>query len=73
MDDNRIDATLSQADKDAIMAALAAIRQKLPFLIDLSLDERRATYGQTGRQEPALREQGVRCGGAERRLSAALI
>lgn len=42
MDDNRIQASLSQADRDAVMAAVAAMRQKPPFLTDLSPEERRA-------------------------------
>lgn len=39
--DNRIDASLSAADRTAILAALDTVRQKLPFLVDLSPDERR--------------------------------
>ena len=42
MADNRISASLSQADQQAVIAALNTIREKLPFLIDLSPDERRA-------------------------------
>jgi hypothetical protein len=38
---NRISATLSQEDQDALLNALATIRQKLPFLLGLSPDERR--------------------------------
>lgn len=41
MPDNRIDATLSQADTTAVMDAINTIRTKLPFLIDLTVDERR--------------------------------
>jgi hypothetical protein len=33
--------TLSQADTDAIMTAITTIRQKLPFLTDLTSDERK--------------------------------
>ena len=39
---DRIDATLSQADLDAILAAVETITSKLPFLVDLSPDERQA-------------------------------
>ncbi len=42
MQDNRIDATLSDTDRQAVMSALDTIRQKLPFLIDLTPDERRS-------------------------------
>ncbi|HLP88836.1 MAG TPA: hypothetical protein VK184_09650 [Nostocaceae cyanobacterium] len=42
MSDNRIDASLSPADQKAVMQAIATIKEKLPFLIDLSLEERRA-------------------------------
>ena len=37
-----ISATLPQADVDAIKASIATINSKLPFLISLSNDERRA-------------------------------
>jgi hypothetical protein len=39
--ENRISANLSQADKDAVMAALATIKSKLPFLIDIPTEERK--------------------------------
>ena len=42
MPDNRISATLSQADQQAVLSAINTIREKLPFLIDLSLEERKA-------------------------------
>ncbi len=42
MAQNRISAALAQADKDAIMAAVKAIGEKLPFAIDLSPDDRKA-------------------------------
>jgi hypothetical protein len=41
MADNRISATLSQADQQAVLSAINTIREKLPFLIDLSPEERR--------------------------------
>jgi hypothetical protein len=37
-----ISATLTPADREAVMAAVATIKQKLPFLIDLSAEERKA-------------------------------
>jgi hypothetical protein len=37
---NRVSSTLSTADQDAVMAAIAVIREKLPFLIDLTNNER---------------------------------
>jgi hypothetical protein len=42
MSNNRINAALSAEDKSDIMVAINTIKQKLPFLIDLSPDERRA-------------------------------
>lgn len=41
MPDNRVSASLSQADRQAVLDALETIRQKLPFLIDLTPEERR--------------------------------
>lgn len=41
MPENRINATLSAADLQAVMEAINTIREKLPFLIDLSPEERR--------------------------------
>jgi len=38
--ENRVSASLSQADKDAVMAALATIKAKLPFLIDITTSDR---------------------------------
>jgi hypothetical protein len=51
MPDNRISATLSQADRQAVLDAVNTIRTKLPFLIDLSPEERKALpkMGDTGR------------------------
>ncbi|AFZ27152.1 MULTISPECIES: hypothetical protein [Cylindrospermum] len=40
MAENRINATLSPADREAVLKAVATIKEKLPFLIDLSKDER---------------------------------
>ncbi len=36
MPENRISAQLSQADRTAVMVAVNTLRQKLPFLLDLS-------------------------------------
>ena len=42
MPQNRISASMAQADIDAVMAAITTIKTKLPFVIDLTVDERRA-------------------------------
>ena len=42
MPDNRISATLSQADRQAVLDAINTIRTKLPFLVDLSPEQRRS-------------------------------
>ena len=39
--DNRIDAVLPVADKDAVLAAITSMAAKLPFLVDLSNEEKR--------------------------------
>lgn len=41
MADNRISAKFSPADRDAVMEAIATIREKLPFLVDLTTEDRR--------------------------------
>ncbi|BAY79679.1 Methyl-accepting chemotaxis protein [Nostoc sp. DSM 114161] len=41
MAENRVSASLSPADKYAVMQAIATIREKLPFLIDLTPEDRR--------------------------------
>jgi hypothetical protein len=41
MPDNHVSASLSQADQQAVLAAINTIREKLPFLIDLTPEERR--------------------------------
>ena len=38
---NRITATLLEADRQAVLEAFTTILTKLPFLVDLSQDERR--------------------------------
>jgi hypothetical protein len=42
MASNRVSAQLLPADKAAVMQAIATIKTKLPFLIDLTPEERRA-------------------------------
>lgn len=42
MTDNRISASLSATDREAVMTAIATIREKLPFLLDLTAEERRS-------------------------------
>lgn len=39
-----IDVTFSAADVQAVKDALATVLQKLPFLVNLTVDERRATF-----------------------------
>lgn len=39
-DDNRISASLTDADKQAILTAIATIKTKLPFLLSLTPDDR---------------------------------
>lgn len=42
MQENRVSASLSEADRQAVLSALAVVREKLPFLVDLTPEERRA-------------------------------
>ena len=51
MQENRITAILSQGDRQEVLDALNLVRNKLPFLIDLSLEERKALpkMGDSGR------------------------
>lgn len=42
MQDKRVSAELSEADKQAVLAAIETIRQRLPFLIDLTPEQRRS-------------------------------
>lgn len=42
MDGNRINQTLKASDKEDILTAIRTIREKLPFLIDLSAEERQS-------------------------------
>lgn len=41
MTDNRVDAELKAADAQAVLTSIADIKAKLPFLIDLTLEERK--------------------------------
>lgn len=41
---NNIDATISAADLQAVKDAFDTVREKLPFLVNLTVDERRATF-----------------------------
>ena len=45
MTDHRISTSLSQADQQAVLDAINTIRAKLPFLINLTIEERRAAHG----------------------------
>src|SRR5437660_4827726 len=40
MNTNRVSATLTTKDQEGVLAAISGIRQTLPFLIDLTTDER---------------------------------
>ncbi|MDZ8261866.1 hypothetical protein [Nostoc sp. ChiQUE01b] len=42
MADNKVSAKLSSADREAVMQAITTICEKLPFLIDLTTEERKA-------------------------------
>ena len=42
MPDNQVSAEISEADQQAVLAAIETIRQKLPFLIDLTPEQRRS-------------------------------
>ncbi|MEH2268292.1 MAG: hypothetical protein V7K68_07645 [Nostoc sp.] len=42
MADTKVSAKLSSADREAVMQAITTIREKLPFLIDLTTEERKA-------------------------------
>lgn len=42
MTTNQISATLDQTNRDAVMAAIAMLKEKLPFLIDLTAEQRKS-------------------------------
>jgi hypothetical protein len=70
--ENRIAATLSVADRQAILNAIAQIRPLLPYF---SRFNARRTPGsaQNGRQKPRFRQLGVTACRKRRFISAALI
>ncbi|MEH2410278.1 hypothetical protein [Nostoc sp.] len=57
MAENRISANLAPADKEAVMQAIATIKEKLPFLVDLTPEDRRRMLkmGMTGRSHIAVK------------------
>ena len=61
---NPINGTLAPADQDAILAAIGTIKQKLPFLIDLSKGQRKG-MSRLGNKDPQFREKSLECGGAK--------
>lgn len=42
MTTNHISATLAQKDREAVLTAIATIKEKLPFLVDLTLEQRKS-------------------------------
>ena len=42
MTTNQISATMTQTDRDAVLAAVATIKEKLPFLMDLTPEQRKS-------------------------------
>ena len=42
MTTNQISATMTQTDRNAVLAAVATIKEKLPFLMDLTPEERKS-------------------------------
>ncbi len=62
MSDNRVDGVLSAADAQAVLGAIQVIRDKLPFLIDLSPDEKRSlpALGEASRGFVAKALEGAR-------------
>jgi hypothetical protein len=49
MTENRVSAALTKEDIAAIMTAIATIKTKLPFLLDLTTDESKALARSYGR------------------------
>ncbi len=62
MSDNRVDGVLAAADAQAVLAAVKTIRDTLPFLIDLSPDEKRSlpALGEASRGFVAKALEGAR-------------
>ena len=56
MNTNRVSATLSNTDQEAVMAALGVIREKLPFLIDLTTAERRTLSKLGDKTQPFVKK-----------------
>lgn len=52
MSTNRISATLSDADQAAVMTAIATIKEKLPFLLSLTMEERKALPKMGDKNQP---------------------
>ncbi|AFY44600.1 hypothetical protein [Nostoc sp. PCC 7107] len=42
MPESKVSAKLSSADREAVMQAITTIKEKLPFLVDLSTEERKS-------------------------------
>lgn len=42
MSESKVSARLSPADREAVMQAITTIKEKLPFLVDLSTEERKS-------------------------------
>lgn len=55
---NKVDADFSAQDLEAVMAALETIREKLPFLVGLSTDERRR-LSKLGRKSQTFAHQAL--------------
>jgi len=55
---NRVSAQLGEAERQAVFAAIQTIRQKLPFLIDLTPEERR-TLPRSGDKSRGFVEQAL--------------
>ena len=56
MNTNRVSATLSNTDQEAVMAALGVIREKLPFLIDLTTTERKTLSKLGDKTQPFVKK-----------------
>lgn len=55
---NRVSAQLGEADRQAVLAAIETIRQRLPFLVDLTPEERR-TLPRMGEKSRGFVEQAL--------------
>ncbi len=52
MSSNKISATLSDEDLAAVMTAIATIKEKLPFLLSLTIEERKALPKMGDKNQP---------------------